>query len=155
MDWLKRIEITFQEPNTGDFYCVVEDVLSKGKLSFLNILLDNSKGFGIGTNEYIYYSLDSDWDNPEDFDKVEINVGSMGGSTSSLTLNQFYQLLELLALSYIQDFPNDETKVRDYLGRIKRRYAKLIAQSDDGLIALIKQRLANAEPSFKVDLDDI
>ena len=88
-------------------------------------------------------------------DKFEINVGSMSGSTSSLTLKQFYQLLEVLASSYLQSFSNDESKVKDYLAQIKKRYAKLISQSDDDLIALSKQRLTNPEPSFEVNLDDL
>ena len=94
IDWLERVKSSFEEHNTGDFYCVIEEVLSQEKLSFPNILLEHSNGFGIGTHEYTIYSLDKDWDNPEDFDKFEINVGSMSGSTSSLTLKQFYQLLE-------------------------------------------------------------
>lgn len=122
--WFDKTEKFLQENDGYDLYTVIREVLIKNKLSFVNILFEASKGYGISSDEYTGYSLDQDWDNPEDFDGVYFYIGEL--DSDSLSLKKFYNMMTYISNEYISEYPEDKNKVSKYLDILFNRYQSLI-----------------------------
>ena len=77
------------------------------------------------------FSLDMDWDYPDQFDKVFFFIGDMNGNeSSSMTFDTYIKLIKALSISYIMENPTKKETINFYLNKIINRYARFIDKSN-------------------------
>lgn len=130
-DNLKKI---FEENNGQDLlYLILRYMENNGHASnkFIKMLDLSSNGYGIFISEYMGFSLDMDWDYPDQFDKVFFFMGDMNeNESSSMTFDTYIKLIKALSISYIMENPTKEETINFYLNKIINRYARFIDKSN-------------------------
>ena len=130
-DNLKKI---FEENNGQDLlYIILRYMENNDHASnkFIQMLGLSSNGYGIFISEYMGFSLDMDWDYPEQFDKVFCFMGDMNGNeSSSITFDTYIKLIKALSISYIMENPTKKEDINFYLNKIINRYARFIDKSN-------------------------
>jgi len=126
-DNLKKI---FEENNGQDLlYIILRYMENNGHASnkFIQMLDLSSNGYGIFISEYMGFSLDMDWDYPDQFDKVFCFMGDMNGNeSSSITFDTYIKLIKALSISYIIENTTKKEDINFYLNKIINRYARFI-----------------------------
>ena len=130
-DNLKKI---FEENNGQDLlYIILRYMENNDHASnkFIQMLGLSSNGYGIFISEYMGFSLDMDWDYPEQFDKVFCFMGDMNGNeSSSITFDTYIKLIKALSISYIMENTTKKEDINFYLNKIINRYARFIDKSN-------------------------
>ncbi|WP_153711828.1 hypothetical protein [Eikenella corrodens] len=130
-DNLKKI---FEENNGQDLlYIILRYMENNGHASnkFIQMLNLSSNGYGIFISEYMGFSLDMDWDYPDQFDKVFFFMGDMNGNeSSSIPFDTYIELIKALSISYIMENPTKKEEINFYLNKIINRYARFIDKSN-------------------------
>ncbi|MEX0447421.1 hypothetical protein [Xenorhabdus sp. SGI246] len=121
VDWLKNVEHYLVQNEGRDLYEVLYESLYNSKISFTNFLLNASNGYGFSPSEGFGYSLDQNWDVPEDFDGVTFFLGDF--ESSEITPNQFVILMQYVSDAYIKAFPDSKDTVERHMKALTERYA--------------------------------
>ncbi|WP_156183768.1 hypothetical protein [Chromobacterium sp. LK1] len=123
--WICEIREYLDGFGTGgeDLYHVLSSVLLEDKMNYLQFLARASEGHGCHVHEGLGYSLDQDWDFPEDFDEVAFFVGYFESST--LKVSEFLLAISCISKAYVERHVEDKQAVERYIGKIRSRYSIL------------------------------
>ena len=88
----------------------------------LKFIYEASKGFGFSVGGGYFYSLDQDWDDPEEFNEVSFFLGEVG--TSSIPVFDYVFLMKIAADVYSEFFPEERGGVLNSAKRLEERYSK-------------------------------
>ena len=120
LKWLETTKNYFYQNDGRDLYDIVYLVLSLNKMSYIAFLKRASEGYGCSPSEGCGYSLDQNWDVPEDFNEVSFMFGDY--ESSAISPQKFIELMSFLSRSYIKEYQDDEGLVMIYLTRLQERY---------------------------------
>lgn len=118
IDWLEKSKEFLEKNGAIDLHFLLETMYVKKVMSFVSFLSEASDGTGITVSEGHSYSLDQDWDDPDDFDEVSFFHGEM--ESSSISPEKFIQSLEHIASNYIESEPTHKDIVYEKLNLIKK-----------------------------------
>ncbi len=110
----------FYQNDGRDLYDIVYLVLSLNKMSYIAFLKRASEGYGCSPSEGCGYSLDQNWDVPEDFNEVSFMFGDY--ESSAISPQKFVDLISFLSRSYIKEYQDDEGLVIIYITKLQERY---------------------------------
>ncbi|CAM3269498.1 hypothetical protein PSFL6913_25860 [Pseudomonas fluorescens] len=96
--------------------------MARGRTNFPAFIYDASRGVGFSVSEGFFYSLDQDWDDPEDFSEVSFFLGEV--ETSSIPVPDYVSLMKIAADVYSTFFPDDGGSVLRSVERLEERYSK-------------------------------
>ncbi|MED5526277.1 MAG: hypothetical protein VX447_16200 [Pseudomonadota bacterium] len=122
MNWLNDLENSFDRSGIayGDLFYVLEAAMTADVIKFPDIIKDASNGIGVYAREGLSYSLDQDWDEPQNFDKVICFIGDI--ESSSLSIDSYIALMETAVNVYLSNFPDGKKRVMNSLARLKNKY---------------------------------
>lgn len=122
--WLEKLKESFSSTGLGyeDLYELIEAAIARGRTNFPAFIYDASRGVGVSVSEGFFYSLDQDWDDPEDFNEVSFFLGEV--ETSSLPVPDYVFLMKIAAHVYSTFFPDDGGAVLRSAERLEKRYSK-------------------------------
>ncbi|MDQ1835618.1 hypothetical protein [Massilia scottii] len=123
-NWLAIVKEAFDEKGAGgrDFYYLLNTMLSEGKMTFPQLVLDAGGGIGCTVHEGLSYSLDQDWDDSDFFNEVVFFVGEM--ESSKLSVCEYIHLIKVASDAYCSHFPIDSEAVARNVARLICRYQK-------------------------------
>ena len=113
---------TFDSNGAGgrDMFYLLRTLLTEGKMRFPQFISDAAKGHGCTVHEGLSYSLDRDWDSPENFDEVKFFVGDL--ESSALKIDDFIFLLQTACTAYLAKNPGDHDFVTGNMMHLIKRY---------------------------------
>lgn len=117
--WLQAIEEYF-EGEGSDFYYLLDAMVKNSKIDFCDLLSNAAMGHGCTVYEGLMYSLDQDWDIPEEFSGVSFFVGDV--ESSVLSVEKYLSLINFAALKYLDLFPDRQDRVINSLSHVENRY---------------------------------
>ncbi|WP_093513164.1 MULTISPECIES: hypothetical protein [unclassified Pseudomonas] len=122
--WLESLKESFASTGLDyeDLYGLIEAAMVSEKTNFPAFIYDASRGVGFSVSEGFFYSLDQDWDYPEDFSEVSFFLGEV--EISSLPVADYVSLMNVAADVYSTFFPNDRGGVLRSAERLEERYSK-------------------------------
>lgn len=122
--WLKRLKESFDSTGLDykDLYELIKASITRGRTNFPAFIYDASHGVGFSVSEGFFYSLDQDWDDPEEFNEVSFFLGEM--ETSSISVSDYVSLMKIAADVYSNFFPDDRGSVLRSAERLEERYSK-------------------------------
>jgi hypothetical protein len=97
--------------------------IARGRTNFPAFIYDASRGVGFSVSEGFFYSLDQDWDDPEDFNEVSFCLGEV--ETSSIPVSDYVLLMKVAADVYSAFFPDEGDSVLRSAARLEERYSRL------------------------------
>ncbi|ASA58219.1 hypothetical protein [Vibrio gazogenes] len=121
ISWLIATKDYLYQRDGRDLYDILYATLSEDKMDYKSFLKMASEGYGYSPAEGFSYTLDQDWDIPEEFDEVTFFLGEY--ETISISPNHFVQLMHYIVDFYIKSYPNDRVFVEQYMAQLRRRYA--------------------------------
>ncbi|MHA4979337.1 hypothetical protein ACX0K2_22885, partial [Pseudomonas extremorientalis] len=109
--WLESLKESFVSTGLDyeDLYELIEASMARGRINFPALIYNASRGFGFSVSEGFFYSLDQDWDVPEDFNEVSFFLGEVG--TSSIPVPDYVFLMKVAADVYSAFFPDDRGSI--------------------------------------------
>ncbi|MFR0688901.1 hypothetical protein ACLUTX_05875 [Enterobacterales bacterium AE_CKDN230030158-1A_HGKHYDSX7] len=124
LSWLEKLKESFSSTGLDyeELYGLIEASIARGRTNFPAFIYEASKGFGGSVGEGYFYSLDQDWDNPEEFDEVSFFLGEM--EVSSISVADYVSLMKISADVYSAFFPEDKSSVLNSARRLEERYSK-------------------------------
>lgn len=127
--WLERLKDSFDKTGLDyeDLYGLIEAAMLRGRGNFPAFIYDASQGVGFSVGEGFFYSLDQDWDDPENFSEVSFFLGEQ--ETSSIPVADYVSLMKVAADVYSAFFPDDRGSVLRSAERLEERYSKIIRSS--------------------------
>lgn len=120
LNWLIKIKEFLYANDGRDLYDIIFETLENHKMTFSLLLKLASEGHGYSPIEGNSYSLDQDWDLPEEFDEVSFMFGDYESST--ISPRYFVELMQVISDSYMDEHPNDKVSIEQSMARLKRRY---------------------------------
>jgi hypothetical protein len=122
--WLESLKESFVSTGLDyeDLYELIEASMARGRINFPALIYNASRGFGFSVSEGFFYSLDQDWDVPEDFNEVSFFLGEVG--TSSIPVPDYVFLMKVAADVYSAFFPDDRGSILRSAERLEERYSK-------------------------------
>lgn len=122
--WLDALKESFDSTGLDyeDLYALIEASMVTKKIDFPAFIYDASHGFGFTVSEGFSYSLDQNWDDPENFNEVSFFVGEM--ETSSIPVPDYVSLMKNAADIYSAFFPDEGDSVLRSAERLKERYSR-------------------------------
>ncbi|WP_175141815.1 hypothetical protein [Achromobacter pulmonis] len=122
--WLDALKESFDSTGLDyeDLYALIEASMVTKKIDFPAFIYDASRGFGFTVSEGFSYSLDQNWDDPENFNEVSFFVGEM--ETSSIPVPDYVSLMKNAADIYSAFFPDEGDSVLRSAERLKERYSR-------------------------------
>ncbi|OIN52311.1 hypothetical protein BLL37_04635 [Pseudomonas azotoformans] len=122
--WLESLKESFVSTGLDyeDLYELIEASMARGRINFPALIYNASRGFGFSVSEGFFYSLDQDWDIPEDFNEVSFFLGEV--ETSSIPVPDYVSLMKVAADVYSAFFPDDRGSVLRSAERLEERYSK-------------------------------
>jgi len=122
--WLESLKESFVSTGLDyeDLYELIEASMARGRIKFPALIYNASRGFGFSVSEGFFYSLDQDWDVPEDFNEVSFFLGEVG--TSSIPVPDYVFLMKVAADVYSAFFPDDRGSILRSAERLEERYSK-------------------------------
>lgn len=124
IDWLEKTKNYLISHEGTDLYYLVESLIKREKITYRQFVYDASHGISNGEDEGFNFALDSDYDDPNDFDSVEFYVGGM--ESTEVAVPTFIDLMQYLSDSYLIDNPKDKISIEKSMVRIKQRYCKFL-----------------------------
>ena len=78
LSWLEKLKESFASTGLDyeDLYELIEASITRKRTNFPAFINEASKGVGFSVGEGHFYSLDQDWDDPEEFNEVSFFWGS-------------------------------------------------------------------------------
>jgi hypothetical protein len=122
--WLKCLKESFASTGLDyeDLYDLIEASITRKKTNFPAFIYDASRGVGFSVSEGFFYSLDQDWDDPENFNEVNFFLGEV--ETSSIPVPDYVSLMKIAADVYADFFPDDRGSVLRSAEKLEERYLK-------------------------------
>ncbi|MPT29209.1 MAG: hypothetical protein E2602_20435 [Achromobacter sp.] len=122
--WLDALKESFDSTGLDyeDLYALIEASMVTKRIDFPAFIYDASRGFGFTVSEGFSYSLDQNWDDPENFNEVSFFVGEM--ETSSIPVPDYVSLMKNAADIYSAFFPDEGDSVLRSAERLKERYSR-------------------------------
>ncbi|QJQ19471.1 hypothetical protein HG549_05795 [Pseudomonas sp. SK] len=122
--WLEKLKKSFASTGLDyeDLYELIEASIERGRTNFPAFIYEASKGFGFSVGEGYFYSLDQDWDDPEEFNEVSFFLGEV--ETSSVSVFDYVFLMKIAADVYSAFFPEERDSVLNSAKRLEERYSK-------------------------------
>ncbi|MGS7253754.1 hypothetical protein ACQ7NP_21810 [Pseudomonas anuradhapurensis] len=122
--WLEKLKKSFASTGLDyeDLYELIEASIERGRTNFPAFIYEASKGFGFSVGEGYFYSLDQDWDDPEEFNEVSFFLGEV--ETSSVSVFDYVFLMKIAADVYSAFFPEERDSVLNSAKRLEGRYSK-------------------------------
>ena len=122
--WLERLKESFASTGLDyeDLYELIEASIARGRTNFPAFIYDASQGVGFSVSEGFFYSLDQDWDDPENFSEVSFFLGEV--ETSSIPVTDYVSLMKIAADVYSTFFPGEGDGVLSSAERLEARYSK-------------------------------
>lgn len=121
LDALKKALISIGL-DSEDLYALLEASIVTEKINFPAFIYEASRGFGFTVSEGFFYSLDQNWDDPENFNEVSFFLGEM--ETSSISVPDYVSLMKIAADIYSAFFPDEGNGVLRSAERLEERYSK-------------------------------
>ncbi|CRM01925.1 hypothetical protein [Pseudomonas sp. 31 R 17] len=120
--WLKCLKESFASTGLDyeDLYELIEASITRKKTNFPAFIYDASRGVGFSVSEGFFYSLDQDWDDPENFNEVNFFLGEV--ETSSIPVPDYVSLMKIAADVYADFFPDDRGSVLRSAEKLEERY---------------------------------
>lgn len=80
LSWLEKLKESFASTGLDyeDLYELIEASITRKRTNFPAFINEASKGVGFSVGEGHFYSLDQDWDDPEEFNEVSFFLGGSG-----------------------------------------------------------------------------
>ncbi len=77
LEWLEKLKERFSSAGLEyeDLYDLINASILRERMSFPALIYEASRGVGFSVGEGYFYSLDQDWDDPEEFDEVSFFLG--------------------------------------------------------------------------------
>ncbi|MFK3790325.1 hypothetical protein ACI2KO_08700 [Pseudomonas piscis] len=121
--WLEKLKNSFASTglNYEDLYEVIKSSVDRGRINFPAFIYEASKGFGFSVAEGYFYSLDQDWDDPEEFNEVSFFLGE--AETSSMPVAEYVFLMKIAADVYSSFFPEQRDSVLRSANKLEERYS--------------------------------
>lgn len=110
--------------DSEDLYALLEASIVTEKINFPAFIYEASRGFGFTVSEGFFYSLDQNWDDPENFNEVSFFLGEM--ETSSISVPDYVSLMKIAADIYSAFFPDEGNGVLRSAERLKERYSRRV-----------------------------
>ncbi|WP_434572534.1 hypothetical protein [Pseudomonas sp. Z3-8] len=122
--WLESLKESFAATGLDydDLYELIKASMAMEKINFPTFVYDASRGVGFSVSEGFFYSLDQDWDDPEDFSEVSFFLGEV--ETSSIPVADYVSLMRVATDVYSAFFPDDADGVLRSAERLEKRYLK-------------------------------
>jgi hypothetical protein len=122
--WLKCLKESFASTGLDyeDLYDLIEASITRKRTNFPAFIYDASRGVGFSVSEGFFYSLDQDWDDPENFNEVNFFLGEV--ETSSIPVPDYVSLMKIAADVYAAFFPDDRGSVLRSAEKLEERYLK-------------------------------
>ncbi len=96
--------------------------ITRKRTNFPAFINEASKGVGFSVGEGHFYSLDQDWDDPEEFNEVSFFLGEV--ETSSIPVLDYVFLMKIAADVYSDFFPEERDSVLSSAKKLEERYSK-------------------------------
>lgn len=124
LEWLGKLKERFSATGLEyeDLYELINASIIRKRTNFPAFIYEASKGFGFSVGEGYFYSLDQDWDDPEEFDEVSFFLGEV--ETSSISVFDYVALMRIAADVYSNSFPEERGSVQGSAKRLEDRYSK-------------------------------
>lgn len=124
LSWLEKLKKSFASTGLDyeDLYELIEASIERGRTNFPAFIYEASKGFGFSVGEGYFYSLDQDWDDPEEFNEVSFFLGEV--ETSSIPVFDYVFLMKIAADVYSAFFPEERDSILNSAKRLEERYSK-------------------------------
>ncbi|QXH34341.1 hypothetical protein [Pseudomonas muyukensis] len=122
--WLESLKESFASTDLDyeDLYELLEASIVRGRTSFPTFIYDASRGVGFSVSEGFFYSLDQDWDDPEEFDEVSFFLGDV--EISSIPVSDYVLLMKVAAYVYSAFFSDEGRDVLRSAEILEERYSK-------------------------------
>ncbi|BBR55315.1 MULTISPECIES: hypothetical protein [Pseudomonas] len=122
--WLESLKESFASTGLDyeDLYELIEASIVRGRTNFPAFIYDASRGVGFSVSEGFFYSLDQDWDDPEDFNEVSFFLGEV--ETSSIPVPDYVLLMKVAADVYSAFFPDEGESVLRSAEILEERYSR-------------------------------
>lgn len=126
--WTDSLRDVLEESSAagGDFWYVLQRLEAERPFGWVHLLEQAAQGHGCTIHEGLSFSLERDWDNPEEFDGVSFFFGDR--LSSVMSMDEFVRLLHLASTAYVRAFPQHRDSVLAALQRVNLRYAGKHAQ---------------------------
>lgn len=108
-NWLSSARNHLENNGGEDLWYLIFTLLREEKMSFPHFLSKAVEGHGCWAHEGLGYSLDQDWDLPEDFDEVIFFVGDQ--ESSKLSVPDYLLLMKYLVDVYEEIHPDVESDI--------------------------------------------
>ncbi|QMT33088.1 hypothetical protein LNQ82_00710 [Conchiformibius steedae DSM 2580] len=123
--WLsKRLEDFFEKNGAGDLYYIISAAINSNderyKKNYIEILSLASEGYGIFSSEGTSYSLNNDWDYPDQFNEVYCFIGYV--ETSSLSFDKYIEFISYMSDVYMDHHKNDVDQILYLISKIRERF---------------------------------
>ncbi|WP_236190261.1 hypothetical protein [Pseudomonas paraglycinae] len=122
--WLESLKDSFSSTGLDceDLYHLIEAATVRGKTNFPAFIHDASRGYGFSVSEGFFYSLDQDWDDPENFGEVCFFLGEV--ETSNIPVADYVFLMIIAADIYSYFYPDERVSVLRSAEKLEERYSK-------------------------------
>lgn len=124
LSWLEKLKESFASTGLDyeDLYELIEASITRKRTNFPAFINEASKGVGFSVGEGHCYSLDQDWDDPEEFNEVSFFLGEV--ETSSIPVLDYVFLMKIAADVYSDFFPEERDSVLSSAKKLEERYSK-------------------------------
>ncbi|TBV08075.1 hypothetical protein [Stutzerimonas kirkiae] len=124
LSWLEKLKESFASTGLDyeDLYELIEASIARKRTNFPAFIYEASRGSGFSVSEGYFYSLDQDWDDPEEFNEVSFFLGEV--ETSSIPVLDYVFLMKTAADVYSSFFPEERGSVLRSARRLEERYSK-------------------------------
>ncbi|OLU22205.1 hypothetical protein BVH03_25330 [Pseudomonas sp. PA15(2017)] len=124
LSWLEKLKESFASTGLdyGDLYELIEASIARRRTNFPAFIHEASRGNGFSVSEGYFYSLDQDWDDPEEFSEVSFFLGEV--ETSSISVLDYVFLMKVAADVYSAFFPEERDSILSSARRLEERYSK-------------------------------
>jgi len=122
--WLEVLKESFSSTDADyeGLYELIEASIVRGRTNFPAFIYDASQGHGFSVAEGFFYSLDQEWDDPEEFNEVSFFLGE--ALTSSIPVADYVSLMKIAADVYSAYFPDERDGVQRSAERLEKRYSQ-------------------------------
>jgi hypothetical protein len=123
LDWFESLKESFASTGLDyeDLYELIEASIARGRTNFPAFIYDASQGLGFSVSEGFFYTLDQNWDNPDDFSEVSFFLGEV--ETSNIPVHDYVALMKIAADVYSTFFPDEGKGVLRSAEKLEQRYS--------------------------------
>jgi hypothetical protein len=121
--WLESLKESFASTGLDyeDLYELIEASIARGRTNFPAFIYDASQGLGFSVSEGFFYTLDQNWDDPDEFSEVSFFLGEV--ETSNIPVHDYVALMKIAADVYSTFFPDEGAGVLRSAEKLEQRYS--------------------------------